>query len=202
LIEILQKENDLSEKRLKAIFRRLCKKTHPDALPGRSMDFIQLRKEYEEALRFLRTGADVTVKTSAGKAGIRDEILRQLYFYTVKEVTTVGEDHLLKLISLLKKYKNEVSIYWQSYHQVFFKTSGAWVSDGTVYYAHSLIMSIIKQMFYYFSKQSSRHKILFEKYIDELGKIVKKLDSDRARILLDITRWLKDEIEVKGPVMT
>ena len=75
------------------------------------------------------------------------------------------------------------------------------MSDGAVYYAHSLFMSIIKQMFYYFSKNSQRHRTLFEKYIDELGKIVKRLDSDKAKVLLNITDWLKDEIEEKGPVL-
>lgn len=196
LIELLQKENNLTEKRLKAVFRRLCKETHPDMKPGRSRQFVALRRDYEEALSIIR-GRRATPQ--APDPRLREKILANLYQYCVKELTRESEPLLLAMIRRMKKYDAKVAALWEGYYREFYRTSSAWISDGAVFYAHGHLIAAIKQLFYFYSARADRHRRLFFNYCADLEKRVQRIDGQRAAIIRDIVQWLKKEIDIPGP---
>ncbi len=193
LIALLEKENDVSEKGLKRLFRRLCKSAHPDATGGKGERFIGLRRDYEEALALIRTGRPA--EPALPRPVLRERILDSLRRYAMREMTREAEKDLLALIDLSKHYDPPLAALWRDYRGQFYQTYSSWVSEGDVYYAHGHFIAIVKQFFYYREAYTARHRTLFLNYLKDLDGRLKKLDPERAATLLGIARWLERELD-------
>jgi hypothetical protein len=69
LIALLQMEKECSLGHLKRLYRTLTKTTHPDLVRGTGERFLELRRDYEEAMALLQ-GQESVERSAAGKVQI------------------------------------------------------------------------------------------------------------------------------------
>jgi hypothetical protein len=205
LINLLQLENELTIPRLKKVYRILCKKTHPDITKGPDSKFIELRKEYEEAYAIISNlktvPADPEKEAPAAKKKepapekLREAVMENLYLYSLKVLSPESEDILLDLIHLTESYNSEVHEILKSYYQVFFKRIKYWRHNGLVFYAHNLVISSIRQLFYYYSLSMPHHRTVLLSYLNDVPKRSKRLEAEQQRVLNGLAEWLWQEMD-------
>ena len=193
LLALLQKENKLTEARLKQVFRQLCKRVHPDSSPGDEKRFIRLRADYEEALLLLRA-EPAAAPLPADPAALREKMHSLLHQYAVKEMTRQAEPLLGELVRALDALDPVAAGHWRRYHELFFSTWPVWSNDGDVFYAHGLFIAIVKQFSYFLSTGTARYRTLFRNYRKDLADKAKKLDAERAAVLSGIVDSLEREL--------
>ena len=200
LINILQEENNLTLDRLKQLYRTLSKEVHPDRAGGSEVKFIQLKRDYEEALSLVgekQPFPDLELKPgTTGKKNLRDKVLDQLTMFAIKVFTSAGDVHLRNLIELSRDYQAEVYTQLVLYRELLYSTYPSWINDESVYYPHSLFIAAIKQLLYYRELSHPRYKKSIVTYAEDLKTKYKKLDPKPAAVLLYLMNWLKAEADL------
>lgn len=196
LLEILKREGRPTAERLKQIYRQLCKKTHPDTENGTHEEFIQLRREYEEALTAVMKGRVPAERKTLTSSEAREIFLEKLYLFSMRLFGSDGEQTLNELIGAAGDYRKDVQILWTDYQKSFYQTRKQWADSGEVFYAHNLLIMSIKQLFYYFSLSRERYRTLLFNYLADLReKYSKKLDAERTELLKRMAVWLQEEAD-------
>lgn len=208
LIEILKKEKNVTPEKLKRIYRKLCKQTHPDTAKGTHDDFIRLRKEYEEALKALpsihaglKNNINSELPHPDAHVNVREAVMEKLYLFSMRLFGSDGESALLELIEAADHYRKDVSELWNAYYASFYKTRKKWMDSGDVFYTHNLFISSIKQLFYYYSGSSERYKVLLLTFLQDLEKRMDNLDEEQARVIRGLSEWLRQEAELEKIVL-
>ena len=200
LLAMLKKENNHTLPRLKQLYRVMSKETHPDTDGGSEVKFIKLKRDYEEALSLIEKQQpipDLELKPgSAGNKNLRERVLDQLIMFALKVFTSEGDIHLRNLIELTSEYSREVHEQLKIYSEILYNSYHAWMSDGSVYYPHSLFIAAIKQLTYYRELSHPRYKKLVFSYAEDLKAKVDKLKPERAAVLLRLMSWLKAETDL------
>lgn len=199
LLGLLDYEKDRSVARLKRIYRALCKRTHPDLSRGPDAGFVELRREYEEALRILAAPAPagrpagMARGPGAGSADPRTRTLRLLYLYAVRFYGSDSGRILASLTEACRAYDPGVHAVLLEYRRVFFDGFADWRRSGPVYYTHNLLIASIMQLFYHFSFSPPRHGTLLAAYLGDMGKRAGVLSQERRRVLASFGAWLLAE---------
>lgn len=222
LLELLEAEGG-GVPALKAIYRRLCKATHPDSSGAGSSAFIQLRADYEEALAIVTSpiareveggsrgtgaagrdaragagaarGGSARAAGAAGRASIgpaeaRRRALVLLHRLALKCYTKEAFGVVDRLVPLVAAYDAEAAVLLARYRADFLETFSVWRGDGEVFYAHSLLVALIMQLFYYFDGMRDRHRRLLEEYAKSLSLRASKLDPGRRALLEGLGAWI------------
>jgi len=206
LLALLRLEDNLTPGRLKQLYRRLSKKTHPDLAPGAHEDFVRLRGDYEEALGLLGDGLPgatacpvAAVRPGARREGSgREAVLRLLYQYSVRFYGRDSAGILSSLQRAARSYSPALHALLAAYRECFLERFSAWAADGRIYYAHNLFIASVKQLIYWHSLGILRHRTLLRAYLQELRARARRIAPDKARILLRLADWLQEESEKAG----
>jgi hypothetical protein len=204
LIGLLEIENDLTVGRLKKVYRALCKRTHPDLAGGLPAHFVELRREYEEALEILtgRTrsrhpsvhgAAAASAPWTVPAGDPRTRVLHLLHLYAVRFYGSDSGRILSALTGACRVYDAEVHSMLLEYWKVFFDGFHSWVRSGIVYYTHNLLIASIMQLGYCRSISQGRHGILLAAYLQDMEKRAGKLPEEQRRILASFGSWLRRE---------
>jgi len=203
LIGLLMVENDLTASRLRRIYRELCKKAHPDLGSGTDAEFVELRREYEEALGILKGGTSAVPGASAASgarpvpgessANPRMSVLRLLYLYAVRFYGSDSGRILSALTAACRDYDPGIQATLLEYRRLFFDSFREWRHSGPVYYTHNLLIASIMQLFYSFTVSARRHGMLLEAFLGDMEKRAEGLSGDRRRVLAALGSWLREE---------
>jgi hypothetical protein len=197
LLDLLQAKGTPSVVRLKRLYRRLCKKTHPDLTRESQEKFVRLHQSYEEALQILSQGRLEEKKpgqvAQPTGAALRGAVLRNLYRFALKFNGLETEQVFSALLEQVKLYRMETYHDLVVYQSIFLRTFDRWHDDGKIYYTHNLWIACIRELAFYYSFGLSRYRTLLEGYLRDLEKRVVNLDEAKRGNLLRLAGWLAEE---------
>lgn len=189
LIEQLRQEGNFTIGRLKALYRALCKETHPDVASGREQDFLQLRDEYEEALKILeKRPVEGIDGDGLYKTGDLESLLS---LFAVRGLSRENNAVIESLISVLETSEPDTSADWRLYRDVFFKTFPSWQHRGPVFYTHGLFLSAFRQYQYYLDKKNERNLHLLKGLVKDLKVKTVSRRIENGDILTRLAEWLE-----------
>ncbi|OHE71589.1 MAG: hypothetical protein A2Z99_20600 [Treponema sp. GWB1_62_6] len=194
LLELLDADGDRSIANLKRRFRQLCKETHPDLAGTGHEGFIALGAEYRVALAVLRSGPkQEAARSDPSPADPRRTVLLALRTYAFRFWCGDSELLLERLMVAASAYDARRRRLLEAYKLEFLDSVHAWMAEGRVYYAHSLILAAVKQLFYFYGTGAARHRILLERYTSDAKKRAERLEDGRRSVLNGFAEWLLDE---------
>ncbi|OHD55580.1 MAG: hypothetical protein A2Y33_00940 [Spirochaetes bacterium GWF1_51_8] len=198
LIELLRESGDMTLAGLKKLYRALCKKTHPDTGGGDDGGFIRLREEYEDAVVFLRarmSDIDGLSDSGIGYSTPREELMAKLYLYSLKIYSREGGALLDEMIAAAEGYDPETMEILKSYRDIWIADFENWRGDFRRFNTHNLLISAVRQMFYFFTYGKELHKRSFFRIIEDAEKRTKYMDAAMGGALLEMAGWLRREID-------
>lgn len=195
LIALLQMENECSLVHLKRLYRTLTKTTHPDLVRGSGESFLELRRDYEEAVALLQEQESIERSAAFPEKDedVRNQLIRTLYLYAVRFYGGDSQKILIHLVALAARYNPKVHDVLTAYYRSVFAEFDFWHRDGSVYYTHNLFIAAVKQLIYYYSYSLDRQRRLLLAYLEDLRMRSQGLDATKAEILRILADWLEQE---------
>lgn len=186
-LEALRAENNFSLERLKELYRVRCRETHPDLSHKESSEFIQVRKDYEEAMESISSG-NIPEETPF------EELLE---LFAVRGLSRSNAEVLDSMIALLQISAPEGAELFKAYQTLFFETYPQWAERGTIFYTHGLFLAAVRQAVLYQNEASARALMLFHDMARDLEIKVKSRRVENGEILASLINWLGKKIHVE-----
>jgi hypothetical protein len=197
-IRALKESGDFSEARLKALFRKASKKAHPDIARSDGKAFVKLKREYEEALAYLRENASGPKEKPTPECA-RRALLKNLQLFTMKVFTKRADPVLDAMVEAAADYDPALSALLGRYRQELYRSHDQWSNDANLYYAHSVFISGARQLFLFYDNGPGLHKTLVLRYREAMDGWTRKLDPEFTEILSSLYDWIESELD-KEPV--
>jgi curved DNA-binding protein CbpA len=201
LIDHLKKEDTLSLSALRALYRTLAVKCHPDISKKSGAQFVRLQAEYEEAVRELLKASkdyreELVGEQSAG-GDPRWTFLRALYLFSIIYSRKRWKASLPRLLDLAKAYNPSAFELLTSYKRVFLEKPDDWKERASIAEMHEKLLSAIKQLAAYYESGLYPNKRLLLSLLDDLSERSRHIDQDLGKCMLSFAKYLKEEADGK-----
>lgn len=194
-IRAMEASGEWSEAKLKALFRRASKRVHPDAGKGISGEaFIRLKRKYDEALSAI-AARDGESGQRLGPARARRTLLAALNRFTVKIFTDEADGLLDSMVKAAAAYRPELAALLARYRSEIYGRRGGWANDANRYYAHSIVFSAARQLFFYYETGKALHKNLVVHYRESMAVWTRTIPQGFTEILLRLYDWVESELD-------
>lgn len=203
------------EENLKMIYRKLCKRTHPDLNGGKSDKFLKVKEEYEEAMSFLKKmkgynieGADFDIEELMNP---RHAFMQSFYYYHVAGLHSIK----VRLKNELKERNREIIrkvIFWANlydrsfipifleYNRSYLLSFNMWRTDKMFEVGRKHFLTGISWFFDYQRYGLDSYRRVTKSFLDDALFELNNLESTPYRSsIIDIIYWLLEELE-KLPV--
>jgi len=209
LVQRLLLEGEISLVRLKKIYRRMCKLTHPDLQKRSSQDFIQLREEYEEAKAHLETLARhfASSPLKPGSPEIRRLFYEALRHYLAaglssarmrirSEVKLRNQLILREVLNWAKLYKPSFIEPFVQYNRIYLRRFTDWQKQDDLKKAQRLLVYGMYNTIDYVLTASPQALRAVRSYLaDCLGYLRFTSNSLAGQAILGLRAWFAAEIE-------
>lgn len=209
LVQHLLAEGEISLARLKKIYRRLCKLTHPDLQQGSSQDFIQLREEYEEAKANLESLAH---HFTASHLKPSSHEFRKLFYEALRHYLAAGLSSarmrirsqvklrnqliLREVLNWAKLYKPSFIEPFVQYNRIYLRRFTDWQRQDDLKKAQRLLLYAMYNTIDYVLTASPQALRAVRSYLaDCLGYLRFSTKSMAGQAILALRAWFAAEIE-------
>jgi hypothetical protein len=197
-IRALEESGDFSVARLKGLYRKASKKAHPDIAPGDGQAFVKLKREYEEAIAYLKKDAPERKEKPTPELA-RRALLKNLQLFTMKVFTKQADPVLDAMVETATDYDPALGALLARYRQELYRSHAQWSNDANLYYAHSVFISGARQLFLFYDSGPGLHKTLVLRYREAMAGWTRKIDPEFTEILSSLYDWIESELD-KEPV--
>jgi hypothetical protein len=199
LIDHLRKENALTLGALRALYRTLAVKCHPDVSKKSGADFVRLQAEYEDAVReLLRTANDYKKGLAGEKSAGRDPrcaFLRALYLFSVIYNRKRWKAFVPQLLDLASAYDPSAYKLLTQYERVFLEKPDDWKERVFIAESHEKLLSAIKQLATYYENGLYPNKRLLLSIVEDLSERSRHIDQDMGKCMLSFANYLRQEAD-------
>ncbi len=201
LIDYLRKENTLTLDALRALYRTLAVKCHPDISKKSGADFVRLQAEYEDAVReLLRTSNDYKKGLAGEQSAGRDPrwaFLRALYLFSIIYNRKRWKAFFPQLLDLANAYNPSALELLRQYRRVFLEKPDDWKERAFVAETHEKLLSAIKQLATYYENGLYPNKRLLLSLVEDLSERSRHIDQDLGKCVLSFAKYLREEADGK-----
>lgn len=207
----------VDEENLKVLYRKLCKKTHPDLNGGRSEDFLKVKSEYEQALDFLKKMKGFKFEhiesEETSPLNPRLGFIRAFYYYHAVGLHSIK----IRLKEELKERNREIMkrvIHWANlydrsfipiflnYNRSYLLTFNMWRNDKVFKVGREHFLTGLSWFFDYQRIGTDSYHRVTASYLDDALCEMHNMESTPYRAaIIEMLKWLVEELKLPPILM-
>jgi hypothetical protein len=211
IVKRLIVEGDLSPENLKRVYRRLCKITHPDLQKQDSIEFIQLKDEYEEAKEIFEDLKAYLIQ-KGNTSLLEEDDVRRMFYAGLRHYMAAGLYSLRMRIRPEMKKRNELILrevlYWAKlykptfikvfleYNKAYLKRYVDWQRRDNLAKAQKVFLFGFRDILSYEENRSPRALKASRSYFLDCVSILESTPPTPAGLAVhQFAMWFLDELD-------